>query len=75
MSVHYRQVVDGEEKHTGIVAPHHEHQTDSDLLLAKFNGASDKEWDTEWLDETSFVARKIRWEDDNLCERVFWIEG
>lgn len=75
MPVHYTQLVDGEESHSGIIAPHYEGQTDRELLLAKFRGADDKDWDTGWLSETSFVARKVRWQNDNLCERVFWIEG
>jgi hypothetical protein len=46
---------------------------DADLLALKAASADGKGWDVEWLSSTSFVARKVRWEPDTLCERIFEI--
>lgn len=71
MSVVFAQFVDGVLAHESVVQPHFEGQTDAELLAAKAKGADDKEWDVEWLSPFSFVARKVRWVDERLCERVF----
>jgi hypothetical protein len=54
-----------------LVAPYG--RTDSVLLAVKAASADDKGWDVEWTSPTSFVARKVRWDPDQLCERLFEI--
>jgi len=74
MAVYYQQLVDGEAiDPEAEVEPHSPEQTDEELLLAKYNGAQGKGWDVEWLIDTMFVARKVRWNPDSLCERIFRI--
>lgn len=76
MTVYCMQLVDGEQiDDEYVIQPLYEGQTDTELLTLKFDSASNKDWDVEWIDETSFVARKVRWQQEALCERVFRIEG
>lgn len=49
----------------------HEGLTPEALLRVKAESADAHGWDVEWLSETSFVARRVRWSPDALCERVF----
>lgn len=74
MSVVCLQVVDGEPSFEQVIEPHFEGQTDAELLVAKAAGAADKDWDVEWLDDATFVARKVRWLEEALCERIFRLE-
>ncbi len=72
MSVHCRQVAEGEPDQTYIIAPHFDGQTDAELLAAKAKGAEDKGW-TVKRGDSSFTATKVRWADVE-CVRTFWIE-
>lgn len=75
MSVYCQQHVDGEQPDEAyIITQHPTLSTDRELLLRKAAGATDKGWDVEWLGPTEFVARKVRWSPDVMCERHFWIE-
>lgn len=71
MGVICQQFVDGELQSEHVIIPHFDGQADAELLAAKAAGAIDKDWDVEWLDEHSFVARKVRWVEESLCERLF----
>lgn len=74
MSVHCQQLVDGEAVDPEwIIAPNDRATTDEDLLLLKAESAAAHDWDVEWLTETAFVARKVRWDPDQICERIFRI--
>jgi hypothetical protein len=73
MAVLCRQSVDGEPQPVLVIEPHHESQTDADLLDAKAEGAADKGWTVEWTGPASFTARKVRWQDDDVT-RDFWVE-
>lgn len=72
MSVIYQQLVDGEAIDPEAVVE--SDLPDADLMRVKAESASDKGWDVEWLTPTSFVARKVRWSPDQLCERIFRVE-
>jgi hypothetical protein len=73
MAVYYRQLVDGIQIDTDtVIKPHFDGQTDVELLAAKAKGAADKEWAVEWTGGTSFSARKIRWEGNDVV-REFWV--
>jgi hypothetical protein len=71
MAVFCLQVVDGEPQPEVVIEPHFPDQSDEDLLRVKAQGAEDKGWDVEWLSDSSFVARKVRWLEAAMCERVF----
>ena len=71
MAVYLLQVVDGESQPEVVVEPHRPDQSDEDLLRVKAQGAADKDWDVEWLGDSSFVARKVRWQQAAMCERLF----
>lgn len=72
MAVRCQQLVDGEaidaERDIPPPAPG---MTDADILAAKAASAADKGWDVEWLGPAAFVARRVRWSPDQLCERIF----
>lgn len=74
MAVYCRQVAEGEPDQTYQIEPHSPTQTDAQLLLAKANGASSKDWIVEWSSKTSFIATKVRWEGNVICTRTFWID-
>lgn len=66
-----QQLVNGEAIDPEFIIP--SDLTDEEILNVKAASASDKGWDVEWLSPTSFVARKVRWQPDALCERLFEI--
>ena len=74
MSVRCQQLIDGEAiDPEWTIAPNDRATTDEDLLRLKAESAAAHDWDVEWLTETSFVARKVRWDPDQICERIFRI--
>jgi hypothetical protein len=64
-----QQLVDGEAIDPEYVVA--SDLSDDALLAVKAASAERHGWDVEWLTPTSFVARKVRWSPDQLCERVF----
>lgn len=74
MAVYCQQLVDGEAiDPEALIAPPEPGMDDAAILAVKAASAGDKGWDVEWLSDTSFVARKVRWSPDVMCERVFRI--
>jgi hypothetical protein len=73
MSVFCRQTAEGEPDQTYMIEPHSEDQSDAELLEVKAQGAADKGWAVEWVNDQSFTATKVRWADV-LCTREFWID-
>lgn len=74
MTVYCQQLVDGEALDPEqVISPPVEGMTDAQIMEVKAASASEKDWDVEWLSETEFVARKVRWSPDTLCERIFRI--
>lgn len=74
MSVYCQQLIDGDAiDPEWLIEPHSPTQTDMELLQLKAASASAGDWDIEWLSPTEFVARKVRWSPDQLCERIFRI--
>jgi hypothetical protein len=71
VAVYVQQLVDGEPQPEVVVEPHRPDQSDEELLRVKAQGADDKDWDVEWLGDSSFVARKVRWQHAAMCERIF----
>jgi hypothetical protein len=74
MSVYCQQLIDGDaiDPEWLIDADAHpDLDNDMALLQRKAASAANGDWDIEWLSDTSFVARKVRWNPDSLCERIF----
>lgn len=74
MAVWCRQSGDGLPAQSYRIEPHHDAQTDAELLAAKARGAADKGWDVTWTGERSFTATKVRWADEVACVRDFWAD-
>ena len=74
MAVLCQQLIDGEAIDPEYeIAPPGPGMSDADILVVKAASAADKGWDVEWLSDTEFVARMVRWSPDVLCERIFRI--
>jgi hypothetical protein len=74
MSVFCQQLIDGEAiDPEWEIEPPEPGMSDTEILAVKAASAADKDWDVEWIFDTMFVARRIRWTPDALCERVFRI--
>lgn len=72
MSVYCQQLINGDAiDPEWLIEPHSPTQTDEELLNLKAQSASNGDWDIEWISPTSFVARKVRWSPDTMCERIF----
>ncbi len=72
MTVYCQQLIDGEAiDPEAVVAPPVPGMSDADILAVKAASAAERDWDVEWLSPTEFVARKVRWTESALCERVF----
>ena len=69
MTLWCQQLVDGEAIDPEFIIP----GDPQEMLQVKAASAGEKGWDVEWLSPTSFVARKVRWQPDALCERLFEI--
>jgi hypothetical protein len=74
MAVYCLQVVDGEPSEEQVIPPPVEGYDDATTLRVKAESAAEKGWDVEWLSPTSFVARKVRWLEAAMCERIFRVE-
>jgi hypothetical protein len=72
MTVYCRQIA-ADNDDTYPIEPHYVGQTDANLLGLKSQGATDKGWTVEWIDQATFTATKLRWGGVE-CIRTFWIE-